>query len=75
MSARAVLLTIAELSARSGVAPSALRYDESLGVLGAVRTAGNQRRYARAALRRVAGVRGARALGVPLTEVVAAFAA
>jgi len=73
--ASAPALTISELAARSGVAPSALRYYESLGLLGAVRTAGNQRRYARAALRRVAVVRAARAMGVPLTEVVAAFAA
>ncbi|MFN9573678.1 MAG: redox-sensitive transcriptional activator SoxR [Betaproteobacteria bacterium] len=75
MSARAVLLTIAELSARSGVAPSALRYYESLGLLGAVRTAGNQRRYARSALRRVAVIRAARSMGVPLTQIAAAFAA
>ncbi len=73
--ASAPALTISELAARSGVAPSALRYYESLGLLGAVRTAGNQRRYARAALRRVAVVRAAREMGVPLAEVVAAFAA
>jgi MerR family redox-sensitive transcriptional activator SoxR len=69
------LLTISELAARSGVAPSALRYYESLGLLGAVRTSGNQRRYARSALRRVAVIRAARAMGVPLAQVVSAFAA
>ena len=38
-------LTIGELAARSGVAPSALRYYERLGLISARRTTGNQRRY------------------------------
>ena len=41
------LLTIGELSERSGVAPSALRYYEAEGLISATRTAGNQRRYLR----------------------------
>ena len=40
-------LTIGELSQRSGVAASALRYYESLGLIASERTSGNQRRYAR----------------------------
>ena len=68
-------LTISELAARSGVPASTLRYYESLRLLSAARSAGNQRRYARGALRRVAVVRAARAMGVPLAEVLAAFAA
>jgi MerR family transcriptional regulator, redox-sensitive transcriptional activator SoxR len=47
-------MTIAELSARSGAAPSALRYYEDLGLIRAERTSGNQRRYPRHMLRRVA---------------------
>ena len=68
-------LTISELSARSGVAPSALRYYESVGLIAADRTSGNQRRYRRSTLRRVAVIRAAQTMGVPLTTVAEAFAA
>ena len=71
----APLMTIAELAARSGVAPSALRYYEAQGLLPAQRSGGNQRRYARSTLRRVAIVRAARAMGVPLADVAAALQA
>jgi MerR family redox-sensitive transcriptional activator SoxR len=63
------LLTIGELAARSGVAPSALRYYERLGLIHAVRTTGNQRRYQRTELRRVAFIRIAAQVGVPLEEI------
>jgi MerR family redox-sensitive transcriptional activator SoxR len=62
-------LTIGELAARSGVAPSALRYYERLGLLHATRTSGNQRRYARAELRRVSFIRIAQQVGVSLDEI------
>ena len=68
-------ITISELSARSGVAASALRYYESLGLIASERTAGNQRRYRRSTLRRVAVVRAAQAMGVPLATVADAFRA
>eukprot|EP01135_Chromosphaera_perkinsii_P009225 Nk52_evm1s1681 gene=Nk52_evmTU1s1681 len=67
------LLTIGEMSRRTGVAPSALRYYEELGLVGAVRTAGNQRRYARHMLRRVSLVSVAKRLGMPLSDVQEAF--
>ncbi|HIY67076.1 MAG TPA: redox-sensitive transcriptional activator SoxR [Candidatus Agrococcus pullicola] len=67
------LLTIGELSARSGVAASALRYYEELGLVGSVRTAGNQRRYARHMLRRVSLIAVAKRLGIPLSDVEEAF--
>jgi MerR family redox-sensitive transcriptional activator SoxR len=67
------LLTIGELSARSGVAASALRYYERLGLIHAVRTSGNQRRYQRTELRRVAFIRIAAQVGVPLDEIGAAL--
>nr|WP_203710685.1 redox-sensitive transcriptional activator SoxR [Asanoa siamensis] len=67
-------LTIGELSARSGVAPSALRYYERLGLIRAGRTSGNQRRYDRAELRRVAFIRIAQQVGVALDEIAAALA-
>jgi MerR family redox-sensitive transcriptional activator SoxR len=66
-------LTIGELAVRSGVAPSALRYYEKLGLIRAARTGGNQRRYERAELRRVAFVRIAQQVGVSLEEIGAAL--
>lgn len=62
-------LSIGELSARSGVATSALRYYEKLGLIRSTRTSGNQRRYQRSELRRVAFVRVSGQVGVPLEEV------
>jgi MerR family redox-sensitive transcriptional activator SoxR len=67
-------LTIGDVSCRSGVAPSGLRYYESLGLIESTRTAGNQRRYERTVLRRVAFVRTASRLGVSLEQIGAALA-
>lgn len=67
-------LTIGELADRSGVAPSALRFYEAEGLIGARRTDGNQRRYERATLRRVALIQAGRAAGVPLARIGAALA-
>jgi MerR family redox-sensitive transcriptional activator SoxR len=64
-----VELTIGELSARSGVAASALRFYERRGLISARRTEGNQRRYDRATLRRVALVQAGRTAGVPLERI------
>ena len=66
-------LTIGELSARSGVAPSALRFYEAEGLIDARRTSGNQRRYDRAVLRRIAFVQAGRAAGVTLAEIRSAL--
>ena len=71
----AALLSVGKLAARSGVAVSALHYYESLGLIVSSRTAGNQRRYARDALRRVAVIRAAQRLGIPLSIVRNALAA
>jgi len=62
-------LTIGELSARSGVSSSALRFYERQGLIAARRTDGNQRRYDRATLRRVALVQAGKAAGVPLERI------
>jgi MerR family transcriptional regulator, redox-sensitive transcriptional activator SoxR len=67
-------VTIGELARRAGVAASALRYYEQLGLISSQRTAGGQRRYARATLRRVAFVRAAQTVGLSLDEVRAALA-
>lgn len=70
----AELLTIGDMSARTGVAVSALRYYEELGLIASVRTSGNQRRFARHMLRRVSLISVAKNLGIPLTDVQDAFA-
>ena len=67
-------LTIGELSERSGVATSALRYYEDQGLIRSERTTGNQRRYQRATLRRVAFVRSAQRVGLTLDEIAEALA-
>lgn len=68
------LLAIGEVAERTGVAVSALHFYEREGLIASVRTAGNQRRYSRHVLRRVAIIRVAGRMGVPLAEVAAEFA-
>lgn len=63
------LLTIGEVAHRSGFPPSALRYYEREGLLRTTRTSGDQRRYERSVLRRLAFIRAARTIGVGLDEV------
>ena len=67
-------LSIGEVSTRSGVAPSALRFYEREGLIASTRTDGNQRRYERAVLRRIAFIQAGRAAGIPLADVNAALA-
>jgi len=66
-------LTIGELSERSGVSQSALRFYEREGLISARRTDGNQRRYPAVTLRRVALVQAGKAAGVPLERIRAAL--
>jgi MerR family redox-sensitive transcriptional activator SoxR len=66
-------LPIGEVSARSGVAPSALRFYEAEGLIAARRTSGNQRRYDRSMLRRLAFIQAGRAAGIPLEQIRAAL--
>jgi MerR family redox-sensitive transcriptional activator SoxR len=67
------LLTVSEVSERSGFAASALRFYEEQGLIHATRTAGNQRRYERNVLRRLAFIRAARNIGLSLDEVADAL--
>jgi MerR family redox-sensitive transcriptional activator SoxR len=67
-------ITIGELAARSGVATSALRFYESVGLIAAERTGGNHRVYPRSTLRRVAFIRAAKQVGVPLEQIREALA-
>lgn len=68
------LLTIGELAARTGVAVSALRYYEAKGLIAALRTAGNQRRFLRADIRRVSFILIAQGLGLSLEDIAAELA-
>jgi MerR family redox-sensitive transcriptional activator SoxR len=72
--AQAQSLTVAEVAARSGFAASALRFYEREGLIAATRTSGNQRRYERNVLRRLAFIRAARNVGLTLEEVRAELA-
>jgi len=62
-------LTIGELSSRSGVSASALRFYEREGLIESRRTDGNQRRYPSVTLRRVALVQAGKAAGIPLERL------
>lgn len=64
-------LTVGEVAARSGAAVSALHFYERKGLIRSRRTAGNQRRYTRDVLRRVALIRVAQRVGIPLADVAA----
>ncbi len=66
-------LTPGQLSERSGVAVSALHFYEREGLITSRRTSGNQRRYHRETLRRVAFVRISQRVGIPLSEIRSAL--
>ena len=62
-------ITVGQLAARSGVSVSALHFYEAQGLISARRTAGNQRRYPREMLRRVAFIRASQRVGIPLSRI------
>lgn len=66
-------LSVGEVARRSGVAVSALHFYESKGLIKSHRTGGNQRRYGRDVLRRVAVIKVAQRLGIPLATIGAAL--
>jgi MerR family transcriptional regulator, redox-sensitive transcriptional activator SoxR len=74
MSPAAAELTIGELAKRSGVATSALRFYEREGLIHSRRTAGNQRRYHRTTLRRVAFIKASQAVDIPLSLIAEVLA-
>jgi MerR family redox-sensitive transcriptional activator SoxR len=67
-------LTIGEVVQRSGVPHTALRFYEERGLISSERTAGNQRKYRRAVLRRLAFIRTAQRVGLSLEEIRDALA-
>jgi len=68
------MLTVGDVADRSGIAVSALHFYERKGLISSVRNAGNQRRYKRDVLRRVAIIKVAQHIGLPLASVKQAFA-
>ncbi|MBS0451995.1 MAG: redox-sensitive transcriptional activator SoxR [Proteobacteria bacterium] len=69
----AATLSVGEVAQRSGVAVSALHFYESKGLIASERTESNHRRYARAVLRRVAFIRVAQRVGIPLADIAQAL--
>lgn len=62
-------LSVGQLASRAGVAVSALHFYESEGLIASRRTSGNQRRYSRDTLRRVAFIRASQRVGIPLKTI------
>lgn len=67
-------LTVGDVARRSGVAVSTVHFYEAKGLIEGWRTAGNQRRYHRAVLRRIAIIRIAQQAGIPLAVIREALA-
>ena len=65
------LMTIGELARRTGLSVSAIRFYEARGLVNPVRTAGNQRRFPRADIRRLSFAVIAQQLGLSLSEIEA----
>jgi MerR family redox-sensitive transcriptional activator SoxR len=68
-------LTVGEVAERSGVAVSTLHFYEAKGLIRSTRSRGNQRRYPREVLRRVAIIKVAQKTGIPLASIRAALTA
>lgn len=67
------LLSVGQVAQRGGVTVSALHFYERQGLISSTRTSGNQRRYLRSVLRRVAVIRAAQRAGIPLSMVAGVF--
>ncbi|MBM9465382.1 redox-sensitive transcriptional activator SoxR [Aeromicrobium sp. YIM 150415] len=68
------LLSVGDVSRRTGVSVSALHFYEREGLIAATRTSGGQRRYARHVIRRVSVIQVAKRMGISLSEVADVFA-
>ena len=70
----ASLLSIGDLARRTGLSVSAIRFYEQRGLVAAVRTSGNQRRFPRSDIRRLSFALIAQQLGLTLAEIEAELA-
>jgi MerR family transcriptional regulator, redox-sensitive transcriptional activator SoxR len=68
------LLSIGQLAERTGLSVSAIRFYETRGLVKAIRTGGNQRRFMRADIRRLSFALIAQQLGLSLKEIEAELA-
>src|SRR5260370_4408840 len=68
-------LTVGEVAARSGLPVSTIHFYEAQGLIRSRRSSGNQRRFERAALRRIAIIKVAQRTGIPLAAIGEALAA
>ncbi|WIM98944.1 MerR family transcriptional regulator [Actinoplanes oblitus] len=68
------VLTVSEVAAAAGVAPSAVRFYEQHGVIRAERTAGDQRRFDDAAACRIKVAKLAQRVGLTVREIAEIFA-
>ncbi|MEO6065998.1 MAG: redox-sensitive transcriptional activator SoxR [Lysobacterales bacterium] len=71
--ASTTVLGVGEVARRSGVTVATLHFYETQGLLSSERSLGNQRRYRRDVLRRVAFIRAAQAVGISLAEIADAL--
>lgn len=62
-------LSVGEVAARSGIRVSAVHFYEARGLIHAARSSGNQRRFAREVLRRIAVIKVAQRAGIPLAQI------
>ena len=74
MTSPSALLTIGDLARRTGLSVSAIRFYEARGLVSAVRTAGNQRRFLRSDIRRLSFALIAQRLGLTVAEIEAELA-
>jgi MerR family redox-sensitive transcriptional activator SoxR len=68
------VLSVGEVARRSGVAVSTVHFYQSKGLIAGWRSSGNQRRFPRGVLRRIAFIRVAQRAGVPLSQIKSALA-
>ena len=67
-------LAVGEVAARSGIRVSAVHFYEAKGLIHSARSSGNQRRFAREVLRRIAVIKVAQRAGIPLARIKQALA-
>lgn len=67
-------IAIGELAKRTGLSVSAVRFYEARGLVRAIRTSGNQRRFLRSDIRRLSFIRIAQQLGLSIEEIAAEIA-
>ena len=72
--AAAALLAIGDVAKRAGVSVPTLRYYEQLRLISSTRSVGNQRRYPRHVLRRLAFISAAQRVGLSLEQIATALA-